>query len=89
MQLHTSITSNIVNSATRNDDITSSNSGSADLKNHGNFEIKYAPRDKGRHVIARNDITEGEIVSVEPVPLLMLLFDPQEAQWSRLSKKYY
>ena len=53
------------------------------------FEIKYAPRDKGRHVIARNDITEGEIVSVEPVPLLMLLFDPQEAQWSRLSKKYY
>ena len=52
---------------------------SDDLKNHSNFEIKYAPRDKGRHVIAKNDITEGEIVSVEPVPLLMLLFDPQEA----------
>ena len=40
-------------------------------------------------MIARNDITEGEIVSVEPVPLLMLLFDPQEAKWSRFSKKYY
>ena len=79
VQFHTNIMPNNVNAAavvaTKNDDITSSSAtmnfnSDNDLKNHRNFEIKYAPRDKGRHVIAKNDMTEGEIVLVEPVPLL-------------------
>ena len=41
--------------------------------------IKYTP-DKGRHVFARNDIEKGEIVSVEKVPLVMLLLDPTEGK---------
>ena len=32
--------------------------------------------DKGRHVFAKSDIEEGEIVSIDQVPLFKLLYDP-------------
>ena len=41
------------------------------------LQVHYSP-EKGRHVVATQNIEGGQVISVDPEPLVFLIFDPTQ-----------